>query len=134
METDHPPIQPVEVLNRTTRIVMWAMAIVMVCISLVMVIIVLNERSTQRNADVQTLRNEELTQELRCLRAPNFDVDKNNSEINIVLARALAALGQGDDEKLFTLVPELTEEADQLEGAIQALSNAITSCQATGGG
>ena len=126
---DTNPTQPAEVLGRTTKIVMMAMTIVMVCVALSLVVVVLNERSTQRNADHQTDLNRELSSELRCLRQPQFEADKNNAEINVVLARALAALAQGQDDTLESLVPELSEEANQLESSLRIWNEAITTCQ-----
>lgn len=105
------------------------MTIVMVCVAISLFIVVLNERSTQLNADAQVARNTELTRELRCIRDVQFQAEKNEGEINIVLARALAALAQDHDEFLLQLVPELEEEADQLEHALETWSEALITCE-----
>jgi hypothetical protein len=120
--------EPVEVLSNTTRIVMWAMAIVMVCISVVAVIIVLNERSTQLNADRQEEQNEILAKELSCLRDPAFESDKADSELAIITARGLAAVAIGDDEVLASLSQDLLASADQLEQKLDARELSITAC------
>lgn len=130
--------QPVDVLNRTTKIVMMAMAIATVCVSIVVVIVALEARSTQRNADATTrfaeqvaVQNEKLQAELSCLRDPAFQADKADSELSIIIARGLAALAIGDDSGLIQLGDDLNTGAQTLEAALDAREKSIQNCDKT---
>lgn len=120
---------PVAIMSHTLRIVMLAMAIVMIATVAVMVVIVMNERSTQLNADRQSQQNQQLQDELQCLRSPSFEADKAEAELSIVIARGLAALAEGDGAVLVGLGPALTERADVLEKKIDLREESLTRCR-----
>lgn len=121
--------ESVEILGRTTKIVMLAMAIVLVCMSVVSVLIVLNERSTQQNANDLAEQNEDLQIELRCLRVPAFNADRAEAELDMITARGLAAVGVGDQGTLEQLSRDLIEAADNLESAFDLREESLTRCR-----
>lgn len=120
-------IAPVDVLNRTTKIVMLAMAIVMVSVSVVAVIIALNERDTQSNANFFIRQNQELQDELQCLRPAALDYDRAVGSIQIHIAEGLAAISEGEDI-LDELAAQLRADAIAVEDAVKAREASVTKC------
>lgn len=130
--------EPVEILNRTNKIVMMAMAIALVALTIVSILVTFEARSTQINADAATRfaeqvaeQNAKLHQELTCLRQPAFEADKADSELSIITARGLAAVALGQEEVLANLSQNLTEGADNLERALAARETSIENCDET---
>lgn len=122
------PREPAQILSRTMGIVLLAMAIVMVCVSVVAVIVTVNERTTQRVADAALEQNQELQDELRCLRPAALDFDKAAAQIQIDIARGLAAISSGAP------VPEdlgsnLGKDADGVEKALAAREASVEECR-----
>lgn len=117
---------PSNLMNRANQISMFAMGIVVICVAISLVLVVLNERATQNNADFQAAQNEALQQELRCLRPPALEYDKQMSELQISIARALIALSEG--REIESLAPELSEETIQVEQALQAREMSLVEC------
>jgi hypothetical protein len=101
----------------------------MVCIAIVAVVVVLNERSTQVNADSQARVNEQLQIELQCLRMPAFNADEADAELNINIARGLAAYALGDTATLEELAVDLDGGADDLEAALAARKRSLETCK-----
>lgn len=145
MNEENQAKQPVEVLSRTTRIVMLSMASVMVCVTIVLVIVTFNERSTQRNADATTRiaeqisdqneaireQNEALQVQLECLRIPQFEADASLGNLLILLGRGLADVAEGDQAGLAQLGSNLAAASDDLEMKLLARGESIQRC--TGG-
>lgn len=109
---------------------MLALAIALICVVITLVIVALNERSTQSNADIMTAQNQQLQDELQCLRPPALAFDRQIAELQIAIARGLAAVADGDTAALQTLGPELREESSQVETALQNKEESLTTCTA----
>jgi hypothetical protein len=89
---------------------------------------VLNERSTQINADRQERINEELRTELECLRVPAFESDAAEAQLSIITARGLAAVALGDREVLDALSADLQAGANKLEEKLAARGESLNTC------
>ena len=120
--------EPVTILGNTTRIVMLAMAIVMLAMAVVTVFVVMNERSTQLNADRESAQNEQLQTELQCLREPAFEADRAEARITSAIARGLAAVASGDEVALVDLRDQLITLAEDLEAKFDLREESLTRC------
>jgi len=128
-EEAHPrtPEQEVDVLNRTTKIVLLAMAIVMVCVAVVAVIISLGAKNTQDDARFYIQQNQELQDELQCLRPAALQFDKASGTTQQHIAEALAHISSAEEIPQ-GLGSQLAEDAHAIEAAIAAREDSVSQC------
>lgn len=122
---------PVEAVIGTQRIVMAAMAIVLVCVAIVCVFLVLNETSTQRNADRDSEQNEALQAELRCRAEPSLQYDVEFSKLQIAIGQGLQAVIADDRTALLAAGDTIGEQTPRVQEALQARRDSLTTCAVT---
>lgn len=125
--TEETPTE-VTILSHTTKIVMLAMAIVIICVAFIAVVVTLNERSTQINADRAELQNQELQDELRCLRPAALQFDTALAQIQVEIAEGLAAIASGDGVPA-DLGANLLRDAENLQSAIELRGKSLEECR-----
>ena len=116
--------------TRALRIAFMAMAVVLVCISIISVLIAIEASRTQVNADEQRRANEELRQELQCRAAPVLVYDRESSKLDAMIAEGLANIASGEfndpdafAEEIRTQVTTVNESLDKREAAITVCSS-----------
>lgn len=112
------------------RIVL-GMSFVIALLVITMVLIAINETSTQRNADVLTRANESLQLELRCRAEPQLRYDKADAALSILIADTLANLSQLSGPELEERRQRVLLAVDEVRAALQARDESLETCAAT---
>jgi cell division protein FtsL len=115
-------------MSRLTKIVLAVLIVVVCAMAIALVLVVINETATQRNADKATNEAEELRAELRCLRQPQLEYDKAESQLNILIGDGLADISEGVQVSAM-LGEELRAATAEVERTLIAREEAIVACR-----
>lgn len=119
-----------KVMSRLLKIVLTTLIVVVGCLGIALVLVVLNETSTQRNANSATRINEELQAELRCLRQPTYELDKAMAELQTITAQGLASLADSQDSvDISDYAPALLSQVDVVNEALERREQSLVDCR-----
>lgn len=114
--------------SKAMRIAFLAMAVVLVCISIISVLIAVEATRTQANADEQRQANEELRRELQCRAVPVLTFDRESSKLSALIAEGLAGVATGEFNDGDAFAEELRTQVNIVNKSLDARESAITDC------
>jgi hypothetical protein len=118
--------------RRAMKIAFLAMAVVLVCVGVAIVLIAGEASRTQTNADSQRVANEQLRQEIQCRAVPTLEYDKASAGLDALIAEGLGqvALGEFSDPDAFAA--EITAQVAEVRKTLVAREESLVTCAAEG--
>lgn len=109
------------------RIVL-GMSVVIALLVITMVLIAINETSTQHNADLLTKANDALQTELRCRAVPQLHYDQADANLSILIADALANASTLTPEDIEQRRTTILAAIDEVRQALEDREKSLTAC------
>jgi cell division protein FtsL len=110
------------------RIAFMAMAVVLVCVGVAIVLIAGEASSTQANADAQRKANDDLRQELQCRAVPTLAFDKEQAKLDALIAEGLAEVAAGAFDDPLKFAKDIQAQVAKVNATLQAREASLTEC------
>jgi hypothetical protein len=127
MTTHIEETTPIGALSYIPKIVMISLSVALICVIGISVILAVNGHSAQQIADDTNRQNQELQDELRCLRPAALAYDEALADIQLDIARGLAALAEGTVAS--DIGASLRNHAEDLALALKDRRQSVDDCR-----